>query len=266
MSDATSADVFTKPQNTGYSELAPRIDAAGLEAFRAVLKSRRSVRVYDGTAIPEAVVRECLDLALMAPNSSNLQATEFHWVRSSEKKQALVEACLGQPAASTAAELFVCVARTGTWRENAKHMVRSFHEAEKHGAKIPPSAWVYYKKLVPLVYTQGPFGVFGPIKKLVLTLAGFFRPTPREPAGNADMRIWAVKSAALACENFMLAFRAHGFDTCPMEGLDSARVRRILGLPRDAVVVMAISAGKRAPNGIYGPQLRFDRKLFIKEV
>lgn len=57
-----------------------------------------------------------------------------------------------------------------------------------------------------------------------------------------------------------------GFDSCPMEGYDSKRIKKILGLPRDAVVVMVIAAGKRARGGIYGERLRFDRTLFVKKV
>ena len=61
----------------------------------------------------------------------------------------------------------------------------------------------------------------------------------------------------------MLAMRAHGFDTCPMEGMDSARVKKLLGLPKAAMVTMVISAGKRAEGGVYGPRLRFDRQHFV---
>jgi nitroreductase len=58
--------------------------------------------------------------------------------------------------------------------------------------------------------------------------------------------------------------RAHGFDTCPMEGLDSKRVKKLLNLPRGAAITMAISAGKRAEGGIYGPRFRFDQDLIVK--
>lgn len=231
--------------------------------FRKVVEGRRSVRVFDGSPIPEAVIRECLRLALLAPNSSNLQPWEFYWVRSKEKKQKLVEACLSQPAAATAAELIVCVARRNTWRGMAAKMLVEFSKL-----KTPPPAAVtaYYKKLVPLVYTIGPFGILGPLKKAVFFFMGLLRPVPREPTSVSDMKIWAIKSTALACENLMLAFCAAGFDSCPMEGLDSKRIRKLLKLTSDASVVMVISAGRRKPEGVYGPQIRFDSRLFLHEV
>ncbi len=251
--------IFGKVPELKYSEQALEIKA---EEFVKTVESRRSVRVYDGSSIPEDIVNKCLDLALLAPTSSNLQQWEFHWVRSKPKKDAIIEACLSQPAARTAAEIFVAVGRTNTWRENAKQMLKEFEASD---FKVPQSATSYYKKLVPVVYNMGPLGIFGPIKKLAVFVIGLFRVIPREPTSNNDMKIWAAKSTALACENLMLAFRAFGYDTCPMEGLDSSRVKKILGLSRDAVVVMAISAGKRAPNGVYGPRVRFDRKQFVIE-
>ena len=77
------------------------------------------------------------------------------------------------------------------------------------------------------------------------------------------MKKFAVKSTALAAENMMLGFRAHGFDTCPMEGFDERRVRKLLKLPDDAIVTMILGVGRRAPNGIYHRRYRFPREEFV---
>jgi len=132
--------------------------------------------------------------------------------------------------------------------------------------RVPHSATAYYSKLVPVVYNQGPFGIFGPIKKLIVSIMGFFKPVPREPSSLSDMKIWAIKTTALACQTLMLGFRAAGFDSCPMEGMDSKMIKRALDLPSDASVVMVVGAGKRASNGIYGPRIRFKEEQFIFEV
>lgn len=254
-------DILRKPlevSENSYDEAAPVIDA---EEFFKVVNSRRSVRKFDGTLIPETVMRRCLEAACNAPNSSNLQAWEFHWVRSAEKKQRLVEACLSQPTALSAAELVVFVARTGTWREMRQRMLAELGKL----SNVPKSALSYYGKLIPLVMNQGPLGLVGVAKKAVLFARGLNQPTPREPTSEGDLKVWAVKSCALACENYMLAMRASGFDTCAMEGFDSTRVKKLLELPSDATVTMVISAGKRAKGGIYGPRIRFDSSLFVKE-
>ena len=233
------------------------------DEFIKAVKSRRSVRIFNDEPVLEEDMRKCLELALLAPNSSNLQPWEFYWVRDQNKKERLVEYCLGQPAAATAQELVVCVARYDFWKVNAERMLQLFREK---GDKIPKSAKIYYKKIVPLAYSQGPLGSFGILKKLIVFFRGMSVPTPREPGSRNDMKIWAQKSTALACQNLMLSLRAFGYDSCPMEGMDSKRIKQLLELPRKAQICMVISAGKRAENGVYGEQVRFDSNLFIKVV
>ena len=111
--------------------------------------------------------------------------------------------------------------------------------------------------------STGFLGVLAPFKWLFYNFRGIRKPTPREPMGRWGMTVWSHKSTALACAHFMLAMRAHGFDSCPMEGLDSKRVKRLLGLPRQAGITMAISAGKRAEGGVFGDRFRFDKKHFV---
>jgi nitroreductase len=231
--------------------------------FEKVIRSRRSVRVYTAEPIPEELMRKCLKLALLAPSSSNLQPWEFYWVRDPNKKQQLVKFCLNQPAAATAQELVVCVARLDTWRRNRNIMLDLL---AKWGSKAPQAMHEYYRKIVPLACGQGPFYLFGPVKKLVMNLMALGKPLPRGPASKADMQVWAHKSTALACQNLMLALRAFGYDSCPMEGMDATRIRKLLGLPRKAEVCMVISAGKRSDKGVYGKQIRFDDSLFLFEV
>ena len=237
---------------------APATDAG---AFYDVVDSRRSVRIYADNPVPEEVVRRAMDAALKAPNSSNLQVWEIHWVRSAEKKAKLAEYCLGQPAATTAQELFVFVARPDLWRRNNDRMIAHL----RSNPKTPAKAFQYFEKITKLVYNQGPFGVFRPFKWIWFTVRGWGQPTPREPISLAHMNVWAHKTTALACQTFMLAARAEGFDSCPMEGLDSKRVKQLLGLPRRAGITMAISMGKRAEGGIYNERFRFPQDDFIHE-
>jgi nitroreductase len=123
----------------------------------------------------------------------------------------------------------------------------------------PDRAYQYFRKITKIAYTQG---VFSWVKRVWFPLRALTKPTPREPIGWADMRVWSHKSTALSAAHFMLAMRAEGYDTCPMEGMDSVRVKRILGLPRLSEVCMVVSAGKRTEKGVYGLRFRFDRDTF----
>lgn len=249
-----------KPSVKQYYEEAPPTD---FEAFATVVESRRSVRRFAEEPIPDEIVERCMDLALLAPTSSNLQCWELYRVVDPVKKQALVEACLSQPAARTAAELIVAVARTDTWKRNARDIKRHL---ENDVWKWPKSMHAYYSTITRIAYDNGPLGLLGPVKKALVSAIGLVRPIPRGPTSHADVVTWAVKTTALACENLMLAFRAAGYDTCPMEGMDEARVLKLLGLGRGAVVTMVIGAGRRREGGIYGPRIRLPRERFVKTV
>lgn len=254
--DFMANDILSKAPVTDYVEKPPKIDP---KEFQKVINSRRSVRIFGGKPIPGEIMSRCMENALLAPNSSNLQQWEFHLVQSPEKKAALVRACLDQVAAKTAAELVVAVARTATWRSHAEEMLRIFSK----GKDTPASAISYYKKIVPFVYSLGPLGIFGCIKRVLFFFKGLTGPIIREPVNSAHMKIWAVKSTALGCENLMLSLRAYSYDSCAMEGYDSKMIKKILGLPRDAVVVMVIAAGERGKGGIYGERIRFAGSKFI---
>lgn len=232
-------------------------------SFEKIVESRRSVRLFENDPVPAAVIEHSLDMALAAPNSSNLQPWEFHWVKTPELKAEIVKACMSQAAAATAAELVVCIARTNTWRESCAHMVAQLAAFEKSGTRIPKAAKQYYEKIVPVMYAHGIFGISGLLKRVLFFFIGLRKPISRGPLNSADMKVWAVKSTALACENFMLAVSAHGYDTCPMEGFDSHRLRKILNLPSDASVPMIIAVGKRRVNGVTLPRIRRDRSNFI---
>jgi nitroreductase len=227
--------------------------------FHDAVRARRSVRVYTGEAVPEAVMDSALDAALLAPNSSNMQTWGFYWVRDPGKKAALVRACMSQSAARTAQELVVVVAEPGRWRANRKEMLRLLTEHQ-----APKIAFDYYGKLIPFTYG---FRFLSPLKWVFFQAAGLFRPMVRRPWSGRDIQEVSIKSAALAAENFMLAITDAGFGTCPMEGFDESRVKRLLSLSFSDRVVMVISVGRPSPEkGIWGPQVRFPREWFVRKI
>ena len=230
--------------------------------FFEVVEKRRSVRKFTADPVPESVMNKVLDAAVLAPNSSNLQPWEFYWVRSADKKAKLVEACFSQSAASTAQELVVAVSRVDTWKRNRDLILQSFGSE----SNIPKTVRLYYQKLVPVSYSQDPFGILAVLKSVFTIVAGLFRPVPRGPAFRSELFQVVTKTTALACENLMLAVVAEGFDSCPMEGFDEKRVKKILNLGRQSHVVMVIGIGKAAPNGLFGPRFRVPRDLVIHTV
>lgn len=81
-----------------------------------------------------------------------------------------------------------------------------------------------------------------------------------------DMRIVAHKTTGLAAQNFMISMAAIGYDTCPMEGSDTWKVKRVLGLPFGAEINMIVSCGIRSEKGVYGERFRIPFEEVYNEV
>ena len=89
-----------------------------------VLQFRRSVRIYDKEKpIDPEKVKQCLELATLAPNSSNMQLWEFYQITEPELLAKISKACLGQTAASTAPEIVIFVTRQDLYKKRAKFVL-----------------------------------------------------------------------------------------------------------------------------------------------
>jgi nitroreductase len=239
------------------------------EAFRAIVEARRSARSFLPEPIPEAVLDACFDVAIRAPSSHNLEIWRFLDVREPRTRAALDHLCLDQPAAREAAHLIVAVARPDLWRLGAARMLARL-QADDADADADYQAWLprlkkKYDVMVPLLFVDGPLHVLAPLKSALLWAMSLFRPMMRGPVGSSEQQAWAIKTTALACENFMLALTAAGYDSCPLEGFDEPKVKRLLALPHAARVVMVIAAGRRGPHAVI-PQIRHERAFYVARV
>ena len=156
----------------------------------------------------------------------------------------------------------MAVAHIDTWKRNREILVKQLKESDNFRGPLQD----YYYKIIPMLYLQDPFGILGFFRWILFSAIGLFRPIMRGPLFRKDLFSVAVKTTALACENFMLAITAQGYGTCPMEGFDENRVKRLLKLGRGSQVVMIISVGDIDPAGIYGPQFRVPKDLVIHEI
>ena len=230
--------------------------------LQEVLEFRRSVRVYDeAQKIDTQVVKKCLELSTLSPSSSNMQLYEFYHITNPETLKKLSVACLDQTAASTAQELVVFVVRQDLYKKRSqavlqfeKENIRRNSPAERQEKRIKDRE-MYYGKIIPFLYARF-FGILGFFRKMIAVPVSFFRPMMLQVSEN-DARIVAHKSCGLAAQTFMIAMANEEYDTCPMEGFDSKRVKNILNLPSGAEINMVISCGKRKGNeGIWGERYR----------
>ena len=230
--------------------------------LQEILEFRRSVRVYDeAQKIDTEVVKKCLALSTLAPSSSNMQLYEFYHITNPETLKKLSVACLDQTAASTAQELVVFVVRQDLYKKRSQEVlsferenIRRNSPAERQEKRIKDRE-MYYGKIIPFLYARF-FGILGFFRKMIAVPVSFFRPMVLQVSEN-DARIVAHKSCGLAAQTFMIAMANEEYDTCPMEGFDSKRVKNILNLPSSAEINMIISCGKRKGNeGIWGERFR----------
>lgn len=223
------------------------------------IKYRRSVRVFKNEAIDAEKVKQCIQLATLAPTSSNMQLWEFYHIVSPEIIQEIAKASFDQNAAKTAQQLVVVVARKDLWHKrvqsNIDFLKNQYGEKPKEEySKREKFALNYYQKIIPTLYFDF-LGIIGMLKFLVFQIIGIFKPIYRQ-ARQSDMRIVAHKSAGLAAQNFMISMAAINYDTCPMEGFDSLRIKKIVHLPASAEINMILGCGIRDENGVYGKRFR----------
>jgi Nitroreductase len=240
--------------------------------FQEILNHRRSVRHYDAEKpIDTEKVKQCLQQATLAPNSSNMQLWEFYHITNPEILKQIAAACFNQSSALTAQQMVVFVTRQDLYKKRAKQML----ELEKQNVlkNSPPEKqqkrikrWeLYYGKIMPFMYSRF-FGIFGLIRKIISVIVGVFRPTMYQ-VSECDTRVVVHKTCGLAAQTFMLAMANQGYDTCPMEGLDSRRIKKILHLPSGAEINMAVSCGIRMEGrGIWGDRMRVPFNEVYKQI
>ena len=173
------------------------------------LTQRRAVKRYDEEyAIPEATVREILSKAILSPTAFNIQHWRFVWVRDPEQRRRIREVGWNQEKITEASVLLVLTADTKAW--------------EPHRA--------------PRYYEGAPQAV---IDYAMPAIDAYYRGKPQVE------RDECFRSMGMAAMSIMLLATDYGYDCCPMVGFDFDAVGRLINLPKDHVVGMMISIGRR---------------------
>jgi nitroreductase len=236
------------------------------KTFEQIVHARRSNRVYksDETYNPD-VVKKSLELAILSPNSSNMQLWEFYRIRTKDSRKKISDFCMDQSASRTAAELVIFVARPDKVKKSIQFNLESIESAdnfEKESSKARRRK--YYGKVMPLFYSGDFLFLLSLLKKIFVFFIGLKRPIVRQ-VSSINKKVTIHKSVALAAQTFMLAVKAYGYDTCPMEGFDSKRIKKYLNLPRKAEINMIISVGEGTPEGLFYPRKRYNYNEVVFE-
>ncbi|HPW34725.1 MAG TPA: nitroreductase family protein, partial [Candidatus Paceibacterota bacterium] len=227
-------------------------------SLQEILEYRRSVRYFDESKeLDTEKVKRCIELATLAPNSSNMQLWEFYHITDLEILKKISHACLDQNATKTAKQIVVFITRRDLHRKRSKAILE--FEKENIARYSPPEKqerrWkdrqIYYNRLMPFMYSRF-FRLLGFFRKILATSISLFRPMVTS-VSESDMRVVVHKTCGLAAQTFMMAMAEIGYDTCPLEGFDSRRVKKLLKLPCSAEINMVIPCGiRKGTRGIWG--------------
>lgn len=226
-----------------------------------IIKNRVSVRKFSDEEVPAEVLKRAFENAVLAPNSSNMQTWDFYHVSSSELKLDLVKACFNQSAARTAKELVVVTADPSKWKRSNPRII----EFAK-SVNAPKPVMNYYQNLIPMTYRYGFLNSIAFIKWISTGVIRLFKLVPRYPIFKRDLQEVAIKSAALASENFVLSLTEQGYATCMMEGFDKINVKKIVGAKDPARIVMVIAIGKAGERPVWGPRFRIPLEEVVHKI
>ena len=230
-------------------------------SLRELLEFRRAVRSYDASKeINTETVKQCIELATLAPTSSNLQLWEAYHVIDKDCLKKISKACFDQSATRTAKQVVVFVTKQCLHRNHAQQVLAFERENIKRNSPLERQEprikrmELYYNKVMPFLYGRF-FGLLGLFRKALAQTIGLFRPIVRQ-VSEGEMKAVVHKSCALAVQTFMIAMAESGYDTCPLEGFDSKLIKKALHLPYDCQINMVITCGIRNEHGVRGDRCR----------
>ena len=177
-----------------------------METLEAI-KTRRAVKQFDPNhEMTDAEIEQLMSLALLSPTAFNIQNWRFVLVRDPELRKQVRAAAWDQAQVTDASLLVILCGDTKSWE------------------KDPGRYWANAAKA-----TQD---------FLLPAIDGYYRG--REQVQRDE----AMRSCGIAAQTLMLAARAMGYDSCPMDGFDFDAVGKLNNLPADHVVAMFVAIGK----------------------
>lgn len=186
------------------------------------IRSRRAIKHYDPDHLmPEETVRQLMDLTLQAPTAFNIQHWRFVLVRHPQLRAKIRAVAWDQAQVTDSSLLVILCGDLRAWdRDPARYWVNAPKEVQDF---------------------------------LVPAIGDYYRDKPQV------QRDEVMRSAGLAGQTLMLAAKAMGYDSCPMDGFDFEAVAKLINLPEDHVISFMIAVGKGTKDAWPKPgQLPYD--------
>ncbi len=173
----------------------------------AAIQSRRSVKHFDTRhSMNSEEINKLLSLALLSPTAFNIQNWRFVVVDDAGLRQTIREASWDQAQVTDSSLFIVICADLKAWeKEPARYWANSPAEVQEF---MLPAIDAYYRDK------------------------------------DQVQRDEAMRSCGIAAQTLMIAAKAMGYDSCPMDGFDFEKVAQLIQLPDDHLIAMFVAIGK----------------------
>jgi nitroreductase len=171
------------------------------------IAARRAIKHYDpSNRMTEEEIKTLLTAALQSPTAFNIQHWRFVTVIDSEVRKQIRAVAWDQAQVTDSSLLIVLCADKDAWKKDAAR----------------------YWKDAPQ-----------PVQDFLVPAIGQYYDGREQVQRDECMR-----SCGMAGMTIMLAAKAMGYDSCPMDGFDFDAVAKIIELPEDHVISFMIAVGK----------------------
>lgn len=174
---------------------------------RTAIETRRAVKQFDPAhTMSEAEIEELMSLAMLSPTAFNIQHWRFVTVRDPAIREAIRTVSWMQPQITDSSLFVVICADSKAWEKNPERYWRNAAQDVREG--IVEAIGEYYRGREQVQRDEG------------------------------------MRSCGIAAQTLMLAAKAMGYDSCPMDLSDFDEVARIIKLPTDHCIAMFVAIGK----------------------
>ncbi len=171
------------------------------------IESRRSVKQFDPNhRLTEQEIESLLSLAMQSPTAFNIQHWRFVLVQDPQLRQKIRAEAWDQAQVTDASLLIVVCADLDAWKK----------QPERYWRNAPQDVRDF---LLPAIHD-------------------YYHDKPQV------QRDEAMRSCGMAAQTLMLAAKAMGYDSCPMDGFDFDEVGNLIHLPENHVISLFGAIGK----------------------
>lgn len=171
------------------------------------IRSRRSIKQYDANhTMSQVEIDKILSLAILSPTAFNIQNWRFVTVADPALRKQIREAAWDQSQVTDTSLFIIMCADLKSWEK----------KPERYWENAPQEVQDF----------------------MLPAIENYYRDKDQV------QRDEAMRSCGIAAQTLILAAKALGYDSCPMDGFDYESVGKLINLPDDHVIAMFVAIGK----------------------